>query len=149
MLVRHVFLPNKKCHGWQNYLTLCLHCLVHRTESQCPLFFTTASVQTHISLVDRLQLGGSIHIFTCHHCDKTVSPCRPSLISSPSALSLFSCLPFFQMTDYESSNGEKTFSAMDYMAPTPHWAVFGNTHHGFDPIETRFHRKKKKDIAGC
>ncbi|KAJ1920260.1 Fe-S oxidoreductase [Tieghemiomyces parasiticus] len=34
------------------------------------------------------------------------------------------------------------FTSLDYMAPTPEWAVFGNEHHGFDPNETRFYRKK-------
>ena len=48
------------------------------------------------------------------------------------------------------SGGLNTFSAIDYMAKTPSWAVFGAKEQGFDPIETRFHRKKKsKDIGGC
>ena len=38
---------------------------------------------------------------------------------------------------------------IDYMAATPTWAVFGDEHRGFDPNETRWHRKKKKDISGC
>ena len=50
---------------------------------------------------------------------------------------------------YNDSNGEKVFSAEDYMARTPHWAVFGAKEQGFDPGETRFFRKKQKDIAGC
>ncbi|KAK3084453.1 hypothetical protein FSP39_013792 [Pinctada imbricata] len=53
------------------------------------------------------------------------------------------------MKTYTESNGQKTFSAEDYMAKTPHWAVFGAKEQGFDPIETRFFRKKQKDIAGC
>ncbi|XP_033747588.1 S-adenosyl-L-methionine-dependent tRNA 4-demethylwyosine synthase TYW1-like [Pecten maximus] len=50
---------------------------------------------------------------------------------------------------FKSSNGQETFSAEDYMAKTPAWAVFGAKGQGFDPTETRFHRKKKKDIGGC
>lgn len=50
---------------------------------------------------------------------------------------------------FMSSDGKETFSAEDYMAKTPAWAVFGATEQGFDPTETRFHRKKKKDIGGC
>lgn len=51
---------------------------------------------------------------------------------------------------YQESGGKKTFSAEDYMAKTPHWAVFGAQEQGFDPEETRFFRKNpKKDIGGC
>ncbi|XP_077995232.1 S-adenosyl-L-methionine-dependent tRNA 4-demethylwyosine synthase TYW1-like isoform X2 [Glandiceps talaboti] len=46
-------------------------------------------------------------------------------------------------------NDKNTFTAEDYMAKTPAWAVFGSNEQGFDPVETRFHRKKKKDISGC
>lgn len=53
------------------------------------------------------------------------------------------------MKNYEESNGTQTFRDTDYMAPTPSWAVFGDEHRGFDPDETRWHRKKKKDISGC
>jgi len=43
------------------------------------------------------------------------------------------------------------FSAMDYMAETPDWAVYGAKERGFDPMETRWFRKDKgpKDISGC
>ncbi|XP_059163197.1 S-adenosyl-L-methionine-dependent tRNA 4-demethylwyosine synthase TYW1-like [Physella acuta] len=44
---------------------------------------------------------------------------------------------------YQDSNGKETFSSLDYMAPTPGWAVYGSTEKGFDPDETRFFRKKK------
>ena len=54
-----------------------------------------------------------------------------------------------QIREYEESNGTKTFKDIDYMEITPEWAVFGNSHRGFDPDETRWHRKKKKDIGGC
>ncbi|XP_036392794.1 S-adenosyl-L-methionine-dependent tRNA 4-demethylwyosine synthase TYW1 isoform X2 [Megalops cyprinoides] len=50
---------------------------------------------------------------------------------------------------YEESGGSKTFSAMDYMAKTPSWAVFGAKERGFDPADTRYQRKKKTDISGC
>ncbi|XP_059549351.1 S-adenosyl-L-methionine-dependent tRNA 4-demethylwyosine synthase TYW1 isoform X3 [Myotis daubentonii] len=52
--------------------------------------------------------------------------------------------------EYEDSGGSKTFSAKDYMAKTPHWALFGANERGFDPKDTRFQRKNKsKDISGC
>ncbi|KAK3758165.1 hypothetical protein RRG08_060822 [Elysia crispata] len=44
---------------------------------------------------------------------------------------------------YDKSEGKETFSSSDYMAPTPHWAVFGAAEQGFDPAETRFYRNKK------
>ncbi|CAH1801626.1 unnamed protein product [Owenia fusiformis] len=50
---------------------------------------------------------------------------------------------------YTDSKGAEKFTAVDYMAPTPHWAVYGAREQGFDPQETRFHRKKKKDLSGC
>lgn len=52
--------------------------------------------------------------------------------------------------EYEDSGGSKTFSAKDYMARTPHWALFGANERGFDPKDTRYQRKNKsKDISGC
>ncbi|XP_027718246.1 S-adenosyl-L-methionine-dependent tRNA 4-demethylwyosine synthase isoform X1 [Vombatus ursinus] len=52
--------------------------------------------------------------------------------------------------EYETSRGSKTFSAKDYVARTPPWAVFGASERGFDPKDTRFQRKNKsKDISGC
>ncbi|XP_045427184.1 S-adenosyl-L-methionine-dependent tRNA 4-demethylwyosine synthase TYW1 isoform X1 [Pipistrellus kuhlii] len=52
--------------------------------------------------------------------------------------------------EYEDSGGSKTFSAEDYMAKTPHWALFGANERGFDPKDTRFQRKNKsKNISGC
>lgn len=51
---------------------------------------------------------------------------------------------------YEESGGAKTFSASDYMARTPQWALFGARERGFDPKDTRYQRKNKaKDISGC
>uniref|UniRef100_A0A672RVN2 tRNA 4-demethylwyosine synthase (AdoMet-dependent) n=1 Tax=Sinocyclocheilus grahami TaxID=75366 RepID=A0A672RVN2_SINGR len=52
--------------------------------------------------------------------------------------------------EYEESGGTKSFSAMDYMAKTPSWAIFGARERGFDPSDTRFQRRNKtKDISGC
>ncbi len=47
-------------------------------------------------------------------------------------------------------SGEE-FTAMDYMAETPAWAVYGARERGFDPVETRWSRKDKaaKDLSGC
>ncbi|RMX47239.1 hypothetical protein pdam_00012924 [Pocillopora damicornis] len=53
------------------------------------------------------------------------------------------------MQRYEESNGTENFTALDYMAKTPEWALMGHEQRGFDPEETRWHRKKKKDISGC
>lgn len=51
---------------------------------------------------------------------------------------------------YEKSGGAETFTALDYMAKTPSWALFNSTERGFDPVDTRFQRKNKtKDISGC
>lgn len=43
------------------------------------------------------------------------------------------------------------FTSLDYVAPTPHWAVVGSQHQGFDPEDTRWFRKSvnKKDLSGC
>nr|XP_012619526.1 S-adenosyl-L-methionine-dependent tRNA 4-demethylwyosine synthase [Microcebus murinus] len=52
--------------------------------------------------------------------------------------------------EYEDSGGSKTFSAKDYVAKTPHWALFGANERGFDPKDTRYQRKNRaKDISGC
>ena len=54
------------------------------------------------------------------------------------------------MKKFEESGGEATFTSLDYMEETPSWAVFGDTHRGFDPNETRWMRKgKTKDLSGC
>ena len=52
------------------------------------------------------------------------------------------------MRQFETSHGTKTFNALDYVAPTPDWAIIGHAQQGFDPDETRWHRKSKKDIGG-
>lgn len=54
------------------------------------------------------------------------------------------------MKRYEASKGKENFCAEDYMAETPSWACIGSEERGFDPKETRFRRKnKKQDISGC
>ncbi|CAG12739.1 unnamed protein product, partial [Tetraodon nigroviridis] len=51
---------------------------------------------------------------------------------------------------YEETGGQRSFSALDYMAKTPSWALFGAQEQGFDPADTRFQRRSKpKDISGC
>ena len=49
------------------------------------------------------------------------------------------------MQDFRGAN--KKFTAKDYMAKTPKWAVYGASEQGFDPMETRFHRKKKEKTS--
>ena len=54
------------------------------------------------------------------------------------------------MEQYEASGGKESFTALDYTAPTPEWAVIGHAQRGFDPVETRWYRKNKnKDMGGC
>jgi len=46
----------------------------------------------------------------------------------------------------------KSFSALDYTAPTPTWAVYGASEQGFDPKEKRWFRKGKAEVnveGGC
>ncbi|XP_065301073.1 S-adenosyl-L-methionine-dependent tRNA 4-demethylwyosine synthase TYW1-like isoform X1 [Dermacentor albipictus] len=43
----------------------------------------------------------------------------------------------------------ESFTSLDYVAPLPHWAVFGARERGFDPNDTRMLRRSKKDISGC
>lgn len=50
--------------------------------------------------------------------------------------------------EYKNSNGSKTFTALEYTALTPQWSLFGSQERGFDPVETRFHRKNKKRNDG-
>uniref|UniRef100_UPI0037E747AA S-adenosyl-L-methionine-dependent tRNA 4-demethylwyosine synthase TYW1 n=1 Tax=Semicossyphus pulcher TaxID=241346 RepID=UPI0037E747AA len=51
---------------------------------------------------------------------------------------------------HEESDGRQSFSALDYVAKTPSWALFGAHEQGFDPVDTRFQRRNKtKDISGC
>ncbi|XP_014240606.1 S-adenosyl-L-methionine-dependent tRNA 4-demethylwyosine synthase-like [Cimex lectularius] len=51
---------------------------------------------------------------------------------------------------FYETDGSKTFTALDYLKKTPPWAVFGCAEQGFDPVETRWHRKNNtKDVSGC
>lgn len=40
-----------------------------------------------------------------------------------------------------------SFTSLDYMAPTPHWAMYQSEEKGFDPIEKRWRRKKNGNIV--
>ncbi|OWZ23760.1 TRNA wybutosine-synthesizing protein [Phytophthora megakarya] len=40
-----------------------------------------------------------------------------------------------------------TFTADDYTAPTPHWALYDSQEQGFDPVETRFRRTKDGKVV--
>lgn len=42
---------------------------------------------------------------------------------------------------WHATGGKATFTALDYCAPTPHWALFGAEEEGFDPVEMRHRRK--------
>lgn len=37
------------------------------------------------------------------------------------------------------------FTSLDYIAPTPSWALFGSPEAGFNPEDQRFYRKSKKN----
>jgi len=52
---------------------------------------------------------------------------------------------------YKATSGVESFTSLDYMAVTPEWAVVGSNERGFDPSDTRWHRKStaKKDLSGC
>ncbi|XP_029651219.1 S-adenosyl-L-methionine-dependent tRNA 4-demethylwyosine synthase TYW1 [Octopus sinensis] len=56
---------------------------------------------------------------------------------------------FHELVQNRKNNSEMIFTAEDYMAKTPDWAVYGAKEHGFDPSDKRFFRKKQKDISGC
>eukprot|EP00939_MAST-03C_sp_MAST-3C-sp1_P002798 g2798.t1 len=47
---------------------------------------------------------------------------------------------------YYKSGKTETFTATDYMAPTPTWAVYGAEEQGFDPNETRFRKMRNGKI---
>lgn len=48
---------------------------------------------------------------------------------------------------YYASNGKETFTSMDYLAPTPSWAVYNATEAGFDPVENRWRRTKAGEVT--
>jgi tRNA wybutosine-synthesizing protein 1 len=49
--------------------------------------------------------------------------------------------------NYYDSNGEAKFTSMDYMAPTPSWAMYDAPESGFDPEEMRWRRNKDGSVA--
>jgi len=51
---------------------------------------------------------------------------------------------------HELTQSGEPFDAMDYLAPTPDWAMYGSEEAGFDPNETRVYhnRTKKRAQAG-
>jgi tRNA wybutosine-synthesizing protein 1 len=60
--------------------------------------------------------------------------------------------------EYYASNGAKTFTGTDYLAPTPDWALYKSSERGFDPKESRYRRTKtgalveveyKSSESGC
>ncbi len=54
------------------------------------------------------------------------------------------------VAEYHASGGTATFSATDYMAVTPNWALYGAEEEGFSPFEKRWKRKVGVvDEGGC
>ena len=51
----------------------------------------------------------------------------------------------FHDLSHEFYTNGTAFTSMDYIAPTPEWALFGSRERGFDPNEKRFFRKNKCD----
>ena len=45
--------------------------------------------------------------------------------------------------EYYESKGRKSFKSIDYIAPTPSWALYQSDEKGFDPIENRWRRNAK------
>jgi hypothetical protein len=43
---------------------------------------------------------------------------------------------------HELINEGKPFTAMDYIAPTPDWAIFGAKERGMDPQENRWYHNR-------
>ncbi|KAI2804471.1 S-adenosyl-L-methionine-dependent tRNA 4-demethylwyosine synthase [Blomia tropicalis] len=46
------------------------------------------------------------------------------------------------ISDYYKSDGQKSFTSLDYVARTPSWAVYGAKEQGFNPKDKRFRRKR-------
>eukprot|EP01134_Creolimax_fragrantissima_P003010 CFRG3010T1 len=53
---------------------------------------------------------------------------------------------FHQLNEEFNKNGTK-FTALDYVLPTPHWAVYGCEEQGFDPEEKRHYRRRQNKVA--
>ncbi|NWU02991.1 TYW1 synthase, partial [Urocynchramus pylzowi] len=52
--------------------------------------------------------------------------------------------------EHERSGGSRTFTAAEYTARTPPWALFGARERGFDPLDERVQRRNKaRDTSGC
>ncbi|NWH83906.1 TYW1 synthase, partial [Aegithalos caudatus] len=52
--------------------------------------------------------------------------------------------------EYERSGGSRSFTAAEYTARTPPWALFGARERGFDPSDVRFQRRNRaRDSSGC
>ncbi|NXG09141.1 TYW1 synthase, partial [Sakesphorus luctuosus] len=52
--------------------------------------------------------------------------------------------------EHQRSGGSRSFSAADYTARTPAWALFGAKERGFDPLDVRHQRRSKaRDLSGC
>lgn len=52
------------------------------------------------------------------------------------------------MTNFETIIGKtKVFGSVDYMAPTPDWAVYKSRERGFDPNESRWKRNKTGELV--
>jgi tRNA wybutosine-synthesizing protein 1 len=49
---------------------------------------------------------------------------------------------------HELVKSGQPFTALDYRAETPQWALYGSKERGFDPEEERFKRKKQKPPTG-
>ena len=49
---------------------------------------------------------------------------------------------------FELTRQNKPFTSMDYLAPTPHWAVFGSAEKGFDPNQIRKNPRQRGPVAG-
>jgi tRNA wybutosine-synthesizing protein 1 len=62
---------------------------------------------------------------------------------------------WYTWIDYEAFHdlvqSGSSFTSLDYMAPTPAWAVPGADEEGFDPADTRFHKPRHttRDRAGA
>ncbi|NXC43335.1 TYW1 synthase, partial [Penelope pileata] len=51
---------------------------------------------------------------------------------------------------HAGSGGSRPFTAADYTARTPRWALFGSSQRGFDPQDVRYQRKgRARDVSGC
>lgn len=90
-----------------------------------------------------------VNVTSSHRCSLT---CDPSQFKVKGEWWTWIDYERFQQLarTHEEAQGQQSFSALDYMAKTPSWALFGAREQGFDPDDTRFQRRNKtKDISGC